>query len=53
MQGRDAIDRVAAHAREMRHAYVLASRFLNQREAAKKLIVVRKAEPNIVRESGD
>ena len=37
MESRNSIDRVAADAREMRHAYVLVSRFIDQREAPKEL----------------
>src|SRR6516225_2605168 len=42
---------MATHAREMRHTYVFVFGFLYQRESAKKLIGVRKAQPEIVEEA--
>ena len=51
MEGRDAIDRVAAHAGKMRHAYIFASRFINQRKPPKELIIIRIAQPKIVQEA--
>ena len=51
VQGRDPVDRVAAHARQMRHAHVSAAVFVDQRQAPEQLIVSRKSLPHIVQEA--
>src|SRR5262249_9672854 len=48
MESGDTVDRVAAHAGEMGHAYVSASRFINQRKPSNELIVVRIALPDVI-----
>ena len=49
----DAIDRMAAHAGEVRHAHVFVSRFVDQRQPPKQLIVTRIAHAAHRRGSGD
>ena len=39
MESGDSVDRVAPHAGKMRHAYVFAVRFINERKPPKELIV--------------
>ena len=51
MKSRDPVDRVAAHARQMRHAHVSAAVFVDQREAPRQLLVSRKPLPHVVQEA--
>jgi hypothetical protein len=51
MEDGDSIDRMAPHARKVRHADMFISRFINQRKPPKQLIVVRITHPKIVQEA--
>ncbi len=51
MQGRDTIDRVASHAREVRHAHIARSALVDQRHARDPLVISEEAQPYFVQET--
>ena len=51
MEGGHAVDRMAAHASKVSHAYISVSRFIDQRKSPKQLVIIRIAQPEIVQEA--